>query len=705
MNERNVNALWSMKLELMPAANLAMTDDLLLVVAQSQKGIDGPGNLEAFRLVDGKSSWQYSFPELLIAGLQCRLGVAASDPFCFVTTSTRDVLFGEGEVVALDKNGQAQWQWRGGVQMLSAPTLTESQLAFTADSELFITLDPATGQEQMRVNLTMPVSFHAPRLHDDLIFIPGRGPDLIALNRAGAIQWQTQVEVTGWLDKTPVVIGENVITVSSQGVVVALSMADGHMVWQQPAGVAERPLSPPTTDGERIYVGARDGVYALAVADGRILWHFKTERSVEGQPVVDGRFLYATSHDHSLYLLEAATGDMLWQHKMERRIELPATVHKDAVAKTATIFIADQGGKVLGFSQQLVEPAPTASKQAAPQFDAAQLRQLAKQFEAKGQMLDAAQAYLDAGEKEQAAEKFEEAEKWLTAVKLWHELSRPLKEAQALEGQARSLEDNKAEKNELIAVWEQAALIYEQEGERARAEFCQRQVARYQQQPILDLNLDHDGLVLNAWASLQLTVKNTGYGRASGISVHESGDQFEGEVASSQYYFRLNANEEYVINLALRPLEYGKSVPLRLTLEYMDRARVSHKMQKTIYLPVARVAAERIEGHIDNIFSATVASNRVTTKEVEIWQGASLELERELRGKMVISFSEDELEELCLALDIEVEIHIKKSDRETRGDFALAIIRLLKRYNRLPSLIEYCHQERPHIDWRANVAG
>ena len=702
MMETKLDSLWSMKLDLMPAATLAMADDLLLVMAQSQKGMDRPGNVEAFSWADGKSLWQYSFPELLIAGLQCKLGAAASDPFCFVTASTRDVLFGEGSVVALDKSGQVQWQWQGGVQMLSAPTLTANRLAFTADSELFITLDPATGQEQRRVNLNMPVSFHAPCLHDDLILIPGRGPDLIALNRAGEVQWQIQVEVTGWLDKTPAVVGETVITVSSQGVVVALSITDGHIVWQQPAGVAERPLSPPATDGERIYVGARDGVYALAVANGRILWHFATERSVEGQPVVDGRFLYATSHDHCCYILDSQSGELVWRHEMERRIELPAAVHKDSSTQTATIFIADQAGKISGFRQQLAEPVPPASTKAAPQLDVAQLLALAKQFEAEGQSLKAAEVYLQVGHKEQAAERFEEAEQWLTAVDLWHELSYPLKEARALEGHARSLEDKKAPEADLIAVWEQAALIYKQEGERARAEFCQRQVARYQQQPILDLSLEHDGLVLNAWSALQLTVKNTGYGRASSIGIQESGAQFEGEVASSQYYFRLNAGEEYAINLALRPLEYGNNVPLRLTLEYVDRARSSHKLQKTLYLPVAQRAADRVEGQIANIFSATVASNSVTTKEVEAWQGSSLAMERELRGKLVTSFSEDELEELCLVLDIEVDMHIKKSERETRGDFALAIIRLLKRHNRLPSLIEYCSQERPHIDWRAS---
>jgi outer membrane protein assembly factor BamB len=658
--------------------------------------MDVPGRLEAFRLIDGGTLWHYLFPALFVAGLQIKKGVRAAAPFCFITASSRDVLFGEGEVLALDKNGQIQWQWRGEVQMLSAPTLTENQLVFTADSEHFIALDAVTGSEQVRMRLNIAASYHAPGWRHSLILIPGRGPDLLALNTAGEVQWHSQIGAGGWLDKTPVVAEESLVTVSSQGMVLALAVADGKLVWQQPVGPAGRPLSPPSTDGERIYVGARDGLYALAAADGRTLWHFRTERAVAAQPVIDGRFLYVTSHDHYFYLLDAQSGKVLWQHEMARRIELPAVVHKDVAARSATIFVADQGGKVSGFSQLLASPTPSKRKEVAPQQDVGQLLRLAQQFDAKGQSANAAKAYLQAGAKKAAAERFEEAEQWLAAVKVWHELSRPLKEAQALEGYAHSLEDSKAEESELVAVWKQAALTYEQEGERAKAEFCQRQVARYQQQPILDLSLAHEGLVLNAWAGLQLTVQNRGYGRASRITVHESGDQFEGEVASSQYYFRLNAGEEYLINLALRPLEYGNSVPLRLTIEYMDRLRVAHKMQKTIYLPVARQVADRVEGHMTNIFSAAVASGSITTKEVETWQDSTFELEREVVNKLVKAFSLDELSDLCFELDIDAE---ELANRQRKRDFAREIVLHLKRRNRLPALIQYCREVRSHLDW------
>jgi len=691
-----LNSLWSIQLASMPVTDFMIGNDLLLFVTQPQKGIDVPGRLEAFSLIDGSSLWQYVFPDLFVAGLQIKKGVREAAPFCFITASSRDILFGEGEVLALDKSGQLQWQWRGGVQMLSTPTLAKNQLVFTADSEHFIALDSVTGHEQVRVSLDSPASFHAPCRHHGLIIIPGRGPDLLALSTAGEVQWHSQVEVGGWLDKTPVVAGESLVTVSSQGMVLALAVADGKLVWQQPVGPAGRPLSPPSTDGERIYVGARDGLYALAAADGRSLWHFQTERAVAAQPVVDGRFLYVTSHDHYFYLLDAQSGKVLWQHEMARRIELPVVVHKDVAARSATVFVADQGGKVSGFSQLLAGPTPSKRKEAAPQLDVGQLLRLAQQFDEKGQPANAAKAYLQAGAKKEAAEKFEEAEQWLTAIKVWHELSRPLKEAQALEGYAHSLEDVKAEESKLVEVWMQAALIYEQEGERAKAEFCQRQVARYQQQPILDLSLEYEGLVLNAWASLQLTVQNRGYGRASRITVHESGDQFEGEVASSQYYFRLNAGEEYLINLALRPLEYGQSVPLRLTIEYMDRSRIAHKMQKTIYLPVAREVADRVEGHMTNIFSAAVAPSNITTKEVEAWQDSSFELEREVVNKLVKAFNLDELSDLCFELDIDAE---ELANRQRKRDFAREIVLHLKRRNRLPALIQYCRELRSHLDW------
>jgi hypothetical protein len=154
-----------------------------------------------------------------------------------------------------------------------------------------------------------------------------------------------------------------------------------------------------------------------------------------------------------------------------------------------------------------------------------------------------------------------------------------------------------------------------------------------------------------------------------------------------------------MITLALRPSEYGDSVPLRLTIDYVDQTRTQHKLQKTIYLPVARVAADRVEGQMNNIFSAVSAASTVTTKEVQAWQQISFEAERELVNKLVKSFSLEELEELCFGVNIEVEEHIKLSERETRSDFARAIVLHLKRRNQLPTLIQYCRKERAHIEW------
>ncbi|MBE2223498.1 MAG: PQQ-like beta-propeller repeat protein, partial [Anaerolineae bacterium] len=545
-----------------------------------------------------------------------------------------------------------------------------------------------TGLEHFRMKLGVPVSFAAQCWHDGMSYIPGNGSHLLAVHPNGQQHWHYQTEGTEWLDKTPVVAGDCVLTSSSKGSVIALNIVDGKPVWQTAVGQTRRQLSPPVTNGQRVFVGARDGLYALDVRNGQQIWSFPTERSVTAHPSLHDDIIYMTSHDHHIYALDASTGQELWRYQMDRYIELSPVVSKSEDGQNLTIYVIDRGGKIAALQHQSSQ---TVSSGVVSRIKTENIAEKIKQLEDEGEITLAAEAWFEAGELERAAEQFELADKWQRAADLWKKTGRYLKFAQALEGYANSIEDEEREDEERVMAWRDAAKAYEAEGEKAKAEFCLLQVSKYEEQPVLDLSIEHDGLVQNVWSKLKLTIFNNGYGPARRVDIYISGEQFAGQVASSKYYFKLLRGEELFVILAVRPLQYGDSVPMKITLEYQDNKAQMRQLVKTIFVSVAPKRAERVVGQIQNVFATTTMSAKMVKNISNITDNDLVELRRNLAAY----FNINELRDLCFELNIDDEELI--DDR--KSEFAREIILYLKRRGRLQDLISFCLRTRPHISW------
>jgi outer membrane protein assembly factor BamB len=78
------------------------------------------------------------------------------------------------------------------------------------------------------------------------------------------------------------------------------------------------------SDGRRVYVGTRDGVfYSLTAMDGRTVWSTRLSGGVDGQAAYDDTtgLVYVGVDDGTLYALDAATGAVRWTHKAKGAIE------------------------------------------------------------------------------------------------------------------------------------------------------------------------------------------------------------------------------------------------------------------------------------------------------------------------------------------------------------------------------------------------
>jgi outer membrane protein assembly factor BamB len=504
-----------------------------------------------------------------------------------------DALGDKGALLALDSAGEELWRWTSGVQGVSAAALVDETAWVTTNTGFLVALDATTGAEGVRIPLGTTPSLSAPLIVGEEVYVPCRGPRLLAVGLDGERRWEYQAaeQPGGWLNQTPLALGQHLLAVLNRaGWVIALRPADGEQVWEVQLGPAGKDLSPPATDGERLYVGSREGLHALDPADGRELWHFSVERGVEAAPLVVGDVVYITCRNHYLYALDAAGGQELWRcGETERRIQVSPLV---TAGPRPLAVIADRDGTVTALQRPL-NPAEHESAgnwaEAASAYTAlGQLTRAAELLEAHGRTFQAAGLWEEAGDLERAAEGYQAAGAWREAAKLWGQLDRPLRRAEALEGYARSVAKESAAGEVCADAWEAAVHAFHAAGEDKRAEACRREVARCRRLPYLAVEVKHDDLILNAWTRLRFIVHNQGFGPAHQLIIRARGDQFEGQVADTRQIITLRADQIREDRLDIRPLAYGDSVPLRVSIDYQDRTQTPHTWEKTVYLPVAK---------------------------------------------------------------------------------------------------------------------
>lgn len=341
----DITQRWSADLAQVPTQPPCYIGDMLLLATRSA---EDPAHavLHAFDLVDGALRWEKALPYALVSGLQpCRL----TDGWqMLVSTSSSDLLRGEAALLALDLAGEERWRWSPGGQRLSQVSVVDGQIICTAESQTLVRLDAATGAVLWQLPLAQTVveataSQAAPAVAKDGFYLAYRGHHLLALTPDGQPRWHFEAQEEGWLDRSPLLLGERVVAASSDGFVLALARVDGALLWRQAVG-PQRRLSPPATDGARLFVGAQDGLVALDPTDGRIGWHYATQRPFVARPLAHAGVVYAANHDHYVYALSAKSGELLWRHALTRRIEqAPALAWLD---EQPLLVAIDRGGRL-----------------------------------------------------------------------------------------------------------------------------------------------------------------------------------------------------------------------------------------------------------------------------------------------------------------------------------------------------------------------
>ncbi len=685
---------WTATLDAPPLGPPQIFGDVLLLPAQigAPVGVDNQHSaLHAFSLADGMPLWPapLKFDYALISGL---VGPPQdAETLALIATSGSHLLHGSGALLALDAAGQVRWRWpkKQDVRRVSAPVLTGEQVCITADAHTLALVDRVDGAERARMPLNVDASQCAPAVAGDVAYVPCRGPHLLAVDLSGGtIRWHLELEtgapVTTWLSQCPLLLGQRLFTATNTGTVVAVDAQDGTLAWQVPVGPAGKQLSPLATDGTRLFVGARDGLYALAPADGHTLWTYPTQRRITAAPVVVGDVVYVAGHDHHLYALDTDSGRKYWRHAVRRRIEHAPAVPPYQPGDEPWAVIIDRGGTLTVLRRPLSaaehEAADAKVAAATACADLGRPAAGAALLERQGEAFKAAELWKAAGNLERAAKDFETAYAWSAAAELWRALDQPLKYAMALEKYARSLSDQACTDETRAQAWETAGQALMVEGERERAADCQRAVARWRCQPLIALEVQHKGLVLDAWTRIKFTVRNQGFGPARNLVIHASGDQFEGQVMVTREIAKLRAGKDRYDWLDVCPHAHGDSVPLRIQIEYQDRTRQNQMIEKTLYLPVALTQMTQGQGQTIDIDSA--GETFVVPPEVI-----------QLRHILLTRLSLDEFRTLCFELGVNYD-HLGGESMPGR---VRELLRYLCQRQTLTELTGWLERERPDI--------
>ena len=147
---------------------------------------------------------------------------------------------------------------------------------------------------------------------------------------------------------SPLVSGNVVYAIFTNGDVVALQMNSGDLVWRRQLlldmnavtlSEMKVPVAEPALTGNALIVSFYQGdLIALSVTDGQQIW--QRHLSLKSTPIVQGkRLLAATSHG-AVVSLEVSSGETLWRQK------LSAGELVGPVLARGTLFVGDDHGHV-----------------------------------------------------------------------------------------------------------------------------------------------------------------------------------------------------------------------------------------------------------------------------------------------------------------------------------------------------------------------
>ncbi|MCF6221515.1 MAG: PQQ-binding-like beta-propeller repeat protein [Robiginitomaculum sp.] len=283
-------------------------------------------------------------------------GVAVADGRVFATS-------GFGVIMAFDAvSGNEIWTTRTRTPIHSAPTVKDGRLfAVSDDNELFA-LNSNTGEVlwtyQAIIETARMLTAPSPAVIDDVVIAPFSSGEVVALKaQNGGVLWQEALDASGNLTPLatlndiaagPVIADGYVFATTQSGAFTAFDLRTGQQVWNQPAGS----LGFPMVAGDFVYTVTTDGqVVCMSKTDGTVIWltqlqTFKKQKKRKKRiswagPILAGERLLMMSSRGEAVEVNPYTGEII------RTFKLAGDIYVAPIIANNTVYYITDDAKLV----------------------------------------------------------------------------------------------------------------------------------------------------------------------------------------------------------------------------------------------------------------------------------------------------------------------------------------------------------------------
>lgn len=268
---------------------------------------------------------------------------------------------GRAEVVALElTHGKLLWKAAISSDALSKPLAMGDKIVVKAIDGNVYSLDAKTGKKLWREEhgaptlvlkgSSSPVKYRSGEIL--AAFSDGRLDTLSAqdghiITQRSLLYANGSSDVERLIDVVadPVLVGNDVVIASYQGVIGRWSPEDGQFVWKRPASVYKNM----TLKNGVLYISDSDDIlWAISAASGKVLWKqsgLKYHNITEPE-VVNGR-IYLGDMTGYLHILNAHSGMFVG------RIDVSMPIRTKPVVVGSKVFVQSNSGKISSFKEKV----------------------------------------------------------------------------------------------------------------------------------------------------------------------------------------------------------------------------------------------------------------------------------------------------------------------------------------------------------------
>ncbi|MDQ8040218.1 MAG: PQQ-binding-like beta-propeller repeat protein, partial [Rickettsiella sp.] len=206
------------------------------------------------------------------------------------------------------------------------PVIKDDQVFVSNKSGLVTAIMLKTGHKLWQVNLKQRIST-APAIDKGIIILASMHPQLIALNvESGDVIWRTQLP--NQVLAAPAISQDHIVVKTVDGQVLAFDLKTGQQLWAYAHGAPTlilRPSSAAQIIGKKVLVGFSDGILAaLSLRDGKLLWEHTVAFpqgvtqadqliDIAADPELNNHMIYVATYQGELAAISLQTGQTQWR--------------------------------------------------------------------------------------------------------------------------------------------------------------------------------------------------------------------------------------------------------------------------------------------------------------------------------------------------------------------------------------------------------